>query len=95
MLHEVKTMGSKEIYLNVLADSHYETSVLVSELHKFDETFIAPFAGSPVLTNILDRSFEDLYVAFIDDGRYSSVEREWLSNELNNELQEYSSIFVS
>jgi exocyst complex component 5 len=69
---------SKEMYLEVLAESHKETSSLVTELHKFDDTIISPLIGSSVLSSILDRSFEDLYVPYVDDGRYQSAEQAWL-----------------
>lgn len=77
MIEEAQQI-SKEVYLNILCETHYETSILVSELHKFDEQYISPFSGAPVLTTILDRSFEDLYVPYLDEERYIQIETEWL-----------------
>lgn len=80
---------SKETYLIVLADSHKETATLVSDLHNFDDTVIAPLVGSSVLSSILDRSFEDLYVPYVDDERYVTVEKDWLKQKYESEMKGY------
>jgi hypothetical protein len=81
---------SKEVFLQVLAESHRETAKLVSELHEFDTSVIAASTGSFALAGMLDRCFEDLYVPYVDDGRYQSIERWWLQSVIDSEMQQFN-----
>jgi hypothetical protein len=78
---------SKEIFLNVLAESHRQTSILVDELHLFDEEVIHPLTGTYALLNILDRSLEDLFVPYIDNSAYLDTEKDWLIARLKMEIE--------
>ncbi|KAJ3382348.1 Exocyst complex component 5 [Lobulomyces angularis] len=61
-------------YLQVLASTHKATQNLILDLHHFDEEVIAFQVGAPVLTQILDRSFEDLFVPYLDGDKYINLE---------------------
>ncbi|TPX36908.1 hypothetical protein SmJEL517_g00874 [Synchytrium microbalum] len=62
-------------FLRCLASCHSTISALVTDLNKFDATTIALKSTSGlVLTNILERSFGDLFVPYTEGTRY--IERE-------------------
>jgi hypothetical protein len=67
-------------YLRVLAACHQDVGALVGELHRLDETVMAKTTGEPILTNLLNRSFDDLFVAFIEGDRYLRSERKCLTD---------------
>ena len=87
-------MADKEVHLKVLAESHKETASLVANLHQFDDTVIASLIGNSVLGAILDRSFEDLFVPYVDDERYQIFEQEWLVYVFESETRQFSEACV-
>ena len=85
MLKEASSI-SKDTYLNALAASHRQTTMMVDELHQFDEDHVRPVVGEPVLFALLERNLEDLFVPFIDNSEYINIELEWLKNYLETEI---------
>ena len=77
---------SKETYLNALAASHRQTTMMVDDLHQFDEDFVRPVVGEPVLFALLERNLEDLFVPFIDNSEYINIELDWLKTYLEKEI---------
>ncbi|KAJ3045432.1 Exocyst complex component 5 [Rhizophlyctis rosea] len=63
-------------YLRKLAACYAATAELVADLHKLDEKLVASNLGAPALTGILNRSFEDLFVPYVEGDRYIEVEQE-------------------
>ncbi|KAI8893209.1 exocyst complex component Sec10-like protein [Globomyces pollinis-pini] len=80
---------SSEIYLELIVLTHKETSALVSDMHRFDEDVIALLIGNRALTSILNRSFEDLYVPYLQDQKYVIAETAWLTEKLEMELHTF------
>ncbi|KAJ3321523.1 Exocyst complex component 5 [Boothiomyces sp. JEL0866] len=91
VLMQEASFKSSQIYLEVLTKSHKETSELVTDLHLFDETYILPLTGSLALVSILDRSFEDLYVPYINDEKYMKIEKAWLGESFSLALEPFES----
>lgn len=81
---------SAQVYLDLLCQSHYETSLLVSDMHNFDTTVIVNSSGSPALASMLDRSMEDLYIPYIGEQRYLSVEKQWLIENFEMNLSKFN-----
>ncbi|KND04859.1 uncharacterized protein SPPG_00558 [Spizellomyces punctatus DAOM BR117] len=77
---------SPRSYLRALSSSHAVISGLVNDLHKLDENCIAGKAGKPVLTAIINRSFDDLFVPYIEGGRYIEAEKECLNDLFSESL---------
>ncbi|KAI8911500.1 exocyst complex component Sec10-like protein [Gorgonomyces haynaldii] len=77
-------------FLESLEIAHSETFKLVSDLHKFDETKVTSDMGSSSLTLIINRSFEDLFVPYIDGDRYISTEREWMQENFQICLEPFN-----
>jgi exocyst complex component 5 len=69
---------SNQCYLENLAISHAATASLLMDLHRFDDGFIASTYGSNALTAVLNRSFEDLFVPYVEGDRYLDMEQNWL-----------------
>ena len=65
-------------YLRKLSACHAATAQLVADLHKLDDSAIAQNLGGPALTGILNRSFEDLFVPYVEGDRYIEVEEQCL-----------------
>ncbi|KAJ8330382.1 hypothetical protein BDV3_003129 [Batrachochytrium dendrobatidis] len=82
-------------FLQALAHSHAATAKLVTDLHRFDEKVISKALGSPALSSLLNRSFEDLFVPYLENSRYIDMELTWLSEKLQNNLGALqSSLFI-
>ncbi|KAL2914341.1 Exocyst complex component 5 [Polyrhizophydium stewartii] len=77
---------SPRAYLQTLALSHAATGKLVANIHRFDEKVISAALGAPALTSLLNRCFEDLFVPYIENGRYINLELEWLTRMLQQHL---------
>ncbi|TPX60009.1 hypothetical protein PhCBS80983_g02072 [Powellomyces hirtus] len=80
-------------YLRVLAKAHSTILALANDLHKLDEDVVAGSSGKPVLTAIINRSFDDLFVPYIEGGKYIEAEQGCLSDVFAQHLtmfQEYA-----
>lgn len=86
---------SPQIYLEILTHAHNETYELVVDMHHFDEVVISPLVGARALTVILDRSFEDLFVPYIDEERYITAESKWLVESFKIEMNSFSEALVN
>ncbi|KAJ3313826.1 Exocyst complex component 5 [Boothiomyces sp. JEL0838] len=95
VLMQEASFKSSQIYLEVLTKSHKETSDLVSDLRNFDETYILPLTGTLALGSILDRSFEDLYIPYINDEKYMKIEKSWLVETFNAAMESFDGKMVS
>ena len=82
-------------YLRVLYFSHKEIARLVSEIHKFDENVIAKTTGEPILTNIVNRSFTDLFVSLIENDRYLKTEKKCLADMFDALVTTFNNYVVS
>nr|KAJ3421823.1 Calcium-binding protein 39 [Polyrhizophydium stewartii] len=71
---------SPRAYLQTLALSHAATGKLVANIHRFDEKVISAALGAPALTSLLNRCFEDLFVPYIENGRYINLELDELDD---------------
>ncbi|KAJ3054447.1 Exocyst complex component 5 [Rhizophlyctis rosea] len=71
-------------YLRKLSACHAATAQLVADLHKLDDSIIAQNLGGPALTGILNRSFEDLFVPYVEGDRYIEVEEQCLIDRFKN-----------
>ncbi|KAJ3272112.1 Exocyst complex component 5 [Terramyces sp. JEL0728] len=89
VLMQEASFKSSQIYLEVLTRSHKETSDLVADLHLFDENYILPLTGSLALANILDRSFEDLYIPYVNDEKYMKTEKSWLNESFSIAMEDF------
>lgn len=85
---------SKEEYLESLAICHSETASLVADLHDFDEYVVAKSFGIPSLTILINRSFEDLFVPYIDSNRYILAEKDWMVSKFGEHLAAFNSFLV-
>ncbi|KAJ3262614.1 Exocyst complex component 5 [Boothiomyces macroporosus] len=94
VLMQEASFKSSQIYLQVLTKSHKETSDLVSDLRNFDETYILPLTGTLALGSILDRSFEDLYIPYINDEKYMKIEKSWLVETFNAAMESFDGKMV-
>ncbi|KAI8919589.1 exocyst complex component Sec10-domain-containing protein [Entophlyctis helioformis] len=70
------------LYLQTLALSHAATAHLVADIHRFDEKTIASMLGAPVLSGLVNRCFDDLFVPYLDNSRYIELEQQWLLETL-------------
>ncbi|KAJ3152868.1 Exocyst complex component 5 [Geranomyces variabilis] len=80
-------------YLRALFKAHSTILALANDLHKLDEDVVAGNAGKPVLTAIINRSFDDLFVPYVEGGKYIEAEQECLNDEFVKHLstfQEYA-----
>ncbi|KAJ3021108.1 Exocyst complex component 5 [Thoreauomyces humboldtii] len=80
-------------YLRALSMAHSTILSLANDLHKLDEDVVAGNSGKPALTAIINRSFDDLFVPYIEGGKYIETEKECLANVFTECLatfQEYA-----
>ncbi|KAI9102714.1 exocyst complex component Sec10-like protein [Phlyctochytrium arcticum] len=83
---------SPRSFLRALSACHAVTTNLLSALHKLDEEAIASKTNKPILTAMLNRSFDDLFVPYVEGGKYIDAEKENLQDLFNHILtpfQEY------
>lgn len=71
---------STHTYLETLTAMHSATATLVSNLHHFDEQIMVKTMKKPILTYVINRSYEDLFIPFLEGDRYIKVEHQWLSD---------------
>ena len=72
---------STHAYLQTLQTLHSATASLIASLHRFDEQVMVNLMKKPTLTYMLNRSFEDLFVPYLEGERYIKVEYKWLNDE--------------
>lgn len=85
---------SPEEYLDALSIAHSETAKLVSDLHHLDETVISSAVGSASLTLIINRSFEDLFVPYVENDRYIMAERACMISAFQEHLKVFNAFLV-
>ena len=79
---------SEAAYIQAVASSHVATARLVEEIHRFDEKKIAPLLETTALTSLLNRSFEDLFVPCIENGRYIALEKALLRETIKTNIDQ-------
>ena len=82
-------------YLVALSIAHTETANLVKDLCEFDKRDIASAEGAVSLSSIIARSFEDLFVPYIDNERYITSERECLAAAFKTHLEAFNLFLVN
>jgi exocyst complex component 5 len=85
---------SPEEFLDALFVAHTETAKLVADLHKMDETIISSAIGAASLTSIINRSFEDLFVPYVDNERYIKAERACMVSQFQEHLKVFNGFLV-
>ena len=83
-------------FLRCLSSCHATISALVADLQKFDATTIAIKSPSgSALTNVLDRSFADLFVPYTEGTRYIDRECRCLVDCFGEILEPFRNYMVS
>ena len=80
-------------YLITLQTLHSKTRSLVLALHKFDEDVIAKSVKKPALTFVLNHSFEDLFIPYLEGDRYIKVEHSQLTHSFTPILKPVQDLF--
>lgn len=80
-------------YLITLKTLHSETTSLVASLHKFDEEVITKKTKKPALTFVLNHSFEDLFIPYLEGDRYIKIEHSQMTNSFQNLLAPFTELY--
>jgi hypothetical protein len=67
----------------------------VTALHKFDEVIIANTTKKASLTFVLDHSFEDLFIPYLEGDRYIKVEHAQMADSFKSILHSFTELHTN